>query len=164
MKQPIGFLHSDFPNHICCLRKAIYGLKQAPQAWYLRFSSFLLQQGFFCCQLDTSMFIFRRGKYILYVILYVDDIIVTGNSAHLITKFISRMSAEFAMKDLGPLHYFLGVQTIRTSHGLFLCRNKYVHDLLLKFNMHTIKPVRTPLLSITTLSLTNGDLLSDPTK
>ncbi|XP_021849191.1 uncharacterized mitochondrial protein AtMg00810-like [Spinacia oleracea] len=110
------------------------------------------------------MFIFRRGKFIVYLLLYVDDIIVTGNSAPLITKFISLLSTEFAMKDLGDLHYFLGVQAIRTSKCLFLCQKKYVHDLLLKFHLHTAKPVRTPLPSRTTLSITDGDLLSDPTE
>ncbi|XP_021837772.2 uncharacterized mitochondrial protein AtMg00810-like [Spinacia oleracea] len=115
-------------------------------------------EGFFCCQSDNSMFIFRCDKFIVYLLLYVDDIIVTGNSTPLITKFISLLPAEFAMKDLG------GVQAIRTSKGLFLCQKKYVHDLLLKFHLHTAKPVRTPLPSRTTLSITDGDLSSDPTE
>ena len=157
MKQPAGFVHPDFPNHICHLRKAIYGLKQAPRAWYLCFSSFLLKQGFFCCQYDTSMFIFCRDNYILYL-LCVDNIIVIGNSTPLITKFISLMSTEFAMKDLGPLHYFVSVQAIRTSHGLFFCQKKHVLVLLPKFHLHTIKPVRIPILSRFTLSLINGIL------
>ena len=100
MKQPPGFAHPRYPTHICRLRKAIYGLKQAPRAWFHRFSSFLLHQGFFCCQADTSMFIFRRGKDFLYLLLYVDDIIITGNSSHLVHRFLSLLATQFAMKDL----------------------------------------------------------------
>lgn len=87
------------------------------------------------------MFILRRDKYILYLLLYVDDIIVTGDLAPLIIKFLSLLSVEFAMKDLGDLHYFSHVQALCISKGLFLC-----HDLLLKFYLHTVKPtVCTPL-------------------
>lgn len=88
MKQPVGFIYPDFPNHIYGIRKANYGLKKAPPSRYLRFSSFLLQQAFFCCQSDNSIFIFSRRKFIIYLLLYVDDIIVTNNSPPLVTKFI----------------------------------------------------------------------------
>lgn len=89
VKQPTDFVDPQFLRHVCRLQKVIYGLKQTPRAWFHRFSSFLLQQGFFCCQADTSMFIFRRGKDLLFLLLYVDDIIITSNSPTLIHRFIS---------------------------------------------------------------------------
>ncbi|CAH9136574.1 unnamed protein product, partial [Cuscuta epithymum] len=164
MRQPPGFVHPQFPHHICRLRKAIYGLKQAPRAWFYRFSSFLLTHGFVCSKSDNSLFIFRQGSTILYLLLYVDDIIITGNSPSFINTFISCLGRYFAMKDLGDLHFFLGVQAVRHSKGLFLSQQKYVSDLLTRFHLHILKPVRTPLPSRTKLSLTDGDLLTEPTE
>ncbi|CAH9051136.1 unnamed protein product [Cuscuta europaea] len=164
MRQPRGFIHPHFPNHICRLCKAIYGLKQAPRAWFHRFSSFLLQHNFSCSKSDNSLFIYRQNNTIIYLLLYVDDIIITGNSEFSVTQFISIISKHFAMKDLGNLHYFLGVEAIRSAKGLFLSQHKYVTDLLARFHLHTVKPVRTPLASRTTLSISDGELLSDSTE
>ncbi|CAH9107012.1 unnamed protein product [Cuscuta europaea] len=164
MRQPRSFVHPHFPHHICRLRKAIYGLKQAPCAWFHRFSSFLLTHNFVCSKSDNSLFICRQGHSIIYLLLYVDDIIITGNSPSLISSFINSIASHFAMKDLGDLHFFLGVQAIRNSKGLFLSQQKYVSDSLLHFHLHTLKPVRTPLATRTSLSLTDGELLSDATE
>ncbi|CAH9074032.1 unnamed protein product [Cuscuta epithymum] len=164
MRQPPGFIHPQFPNHVCHLRKAIYGLKQAPRAWLYRFSSFLLSRGFICSKSDNSLFIYRHGSSVFYLLLYVDDIIITGNSPSFIYSFISCLGRYFAMKDLGDLHFSLGVQAVRLSKGLFLSQQKYVSDLLARFHLHTLKHVRTPLPSRTKLSLTDGELLADPTK
>lgn len=164
MRQPRGFIHPQFPNHICHLRKAIYGLKQAPRAWFHRFSSFLLQQGFCCSKSDNSLFIYRHNTSIIYLLLYVDDIIITGNSTSTITKFISIISNHFAMKDLGDLHYFLGIESLQSHKGLFLSHTKYITDLLHRFHLHTVKPIRTQLASRATLSLSDGELLSDSTE
>ncbi|CAH9084965.1 unnamed protein product [Cuscuta europaea] len=164
MRQPRGFIHPHIPNHICRLRKAIYCLKQVPRAWFHRFSSFLLQHNFSCSKSDNSLFIYHQKNTITYLLLYVDDIIITGNSESSGTQFISIISKHFAMKDLGNLHYFLGVEAIRSAKGMFLSQHKYVTDLLARFHLHTVKPVRTPLASRTTLSLSDGELLSDSTE
>ncbi|CAH9061555.1 unnamed protein product [Cuscuta epithymum] len=106
MCQPPGFVHPQFPHHLCRLRKAIYGLKQAPRARFHRFSSFLLSHGFGCSRSNNSLFIFRRQSDIIYLLLYVDDIIVTRNSPNLVSHFLSLLAKCFAMKDLGDLHFF----------------------------------------------------------
>ncbi|CAH9080063.1 unnamed protein product [Cuscuta epithymum] len=155
MRQPRGFTHPLFPNHLCRLRKALYGLKQAPRAWFHRFSSFLLSHSFTCSKSDNSLFIYRQNNYVIYLLLYVDDIIITGNSSSLVSSLIHLVAQHFAMKDLGDLHYFLGVQAKRSDKGLFLSQHKYVCDLLSRFHLHTVKPVRTPLATRTSLSLSH---------
>lgn len=80
MAQPPGFVDQRFPNHVCQLKKVLYGLRQAPLAWFHRFSSFLLTMGFKGSRADSSLFIYHKGSMILYLLLYVDDIIVTGNN------------------------------------------------------------------------------------
>ncbi|CAH9095803.1 unnamed protein product [Cuscuta epithymum] len=81
MRQPRGFTHPLLPNHLCGLRKAIYDLKQAPRAWFYRFNSFLLSHQFICNKYDNSLFIYRQNNCVIYLLLYVDDIIITGNSS-----------------------------------------------------------------------------------
>ncbi|CAH9140808.1 unnamed protein product [Cuscuta epithymum] len=164
MRQPPGFIHPSFPHHICRLHKALYGLKQAPRAWFHRFSGFLLSHGFLQSRSDSSMFIYCQGSHRVYILLYVDDILITGNSSSLVQSIIRLLSQTFAMKDLGDLHFFLGIQTVRTPTGIFLSQQKYISDLLRRFHLHTVTPVRTPLPTRTTLSLTDGELLADGTE
>ncbi|XP_019258820.1 PREDICTED: uncharacterized protein LOC109237033 [Nicotiana attenuata] len=159
MKQPPGFIHPDYPNHVCKLTKDIYGLKQAPRAWFHRFSAFLISHGFACRKSDSSMFSYRSSSHVLIGLLYVEDIILIGSHNGLLDQFISRLSHQFAMKDLGNLHYFLDIQAVRTSHSLHLSRLKYI--CYLNF---TCKPVRTPLASRNSISLVDGELLSDPSE
>ena len=109
MKQPPGFIHPFYPNHVCRLKKSLYGLKQAPRAWFQRFNSFLLSNGFVCSKVDTSIFVYCHQSTVLVLLLYVDDMLLTGSNPALIHKFISHLSHHFAMKDLGDLHYLLGV-------------------------------------------------------
>ncbi|CAH9085091.1 unnamed protein product [Cuscuta europaea] len=164
MRQPRGFIHPLFPNHLCQLRKAIYGLKQAPRAWFYRFSSFLLSHHFTCNKSDNSLFIYHQNNNVIYLLLYVDDIIITGNSSAVINSFIQLFAKYFAMKDLGDLNYFLGVQAMLNTKGLFLSQHKYVSDLLSRFHLHTVKSVHTPLATHTSMSLTDGELLADATE
>jgi len=119
MKQPPGFVHLAFPRHVCKLKNAIYGLKQALRAWFHHFSRFLLSHGFVCSHADPSMFISRTDSRILVLLLYVDNIILTGNSEVVLQRFIALLSHQFPMKDLGDLHYFLGIQVVRSLKGFF---------------------------------------------
>ena len=100
MEQPPGFIDSRLPNHVCRLKKALYSLKQAPQAWFQRLSSFLVGLGFSCSRADTSLFIFKRESCILYMLVYVDDIILTGNQPSLIRQFITRLNSEFSITQI----------------------------------------------------------------
>ena len=84
-------------------------MKQAPRTWFLRFKSYLLSLGFVSSKSDTSMFIFHHGNSVGYLLLYVDDIILTGNSSTTLHSVVSSLKEEFAMSDLGDIHHFLGV-------------------------------------------------------
>ncbi|PNX83963.1 putative copia-type protein [Trifolium pratense] len=98
----------------------------------------------------------------MILLLYVDDIILTGSSDTLLHNFLKLLQAEFALSDLGPLHYYLGIQVQRTSQGFFLSQSKYATDLLHKANMTNCKPVSTPVAGAK-LSKAQGSLLADPT-
>ena len=102
--QPTGFIDSALPGHVCKLNKSLYGLKQAPRAWYSSFASHLLSMGFSEARTDTSLFIYHRGTDTVYLLLYVDDIVLTASSDQLLCRIIDALKTEFAMKDLGPLH------------------------------------------------------------
>ncbi|KAJ9542860.1 hypothetical protein OSB04_029366 [Centaurea solstitialis] len=141
--QPPGYSDPHFPDHVCQLKKALYGLKQAPRAWFYCLSAFLAQLGFRCCQTDTSLFVFTRRKYTLYLLVYVDDIIFTGNNSELIHNIISHLEKEFSIKDLGKLNYFLGLEVLYTTDGLVLSQSKYAHDILSRANLQDSKPVAT---------------------
>jgi hypothetical protein len=118
--QPTGFTDPAHPDLICHLRKSLYGLKQAPRAWYSQFASYLTTLGFIEAKSDTSLFIFCRGSDPVYLVLYVDDIILIASSTKLLRRTISALQQEFAMKDLGLLHHFLGITVERRPDRLFL--------------------------------------------
>lgn len=140
MAQPPGFVDPRFPYHVCRLKKALYGLRQAPLAWFQRFSSYLTSLGFLQSHCGSSLFHFHRGTSIIYLLLYVDDIIVTGNDSSLLHNFISRTHREFAIKDLGRLNYFLGLEVSYTSDGLFVGQAKYARDILERAELLDSKP------------------------
>jgi hypothetical protein len=143
--QPTGFTDPAHPELVCHLRKSLYGLKQAPQAWYSRFASYLTTLGFTEAKSDTSLFIFRRGSDTVYLLLYVYDIILTASSMELLRRTISALQREFAMKDLGPLHHFLGITIERRPDGLFLHQRTYMLDILKRAVMADCKPCTTPI-------------------
>lgn len=130
---------------MCRLKKALYGLKQAPRAWFQRLSTLLVTLGLYCSRADTSLFVLKRGSTLLYLLVYVDDIILTGNDPAIIRTFISRLNNEFATKDLGTLSYFLGLEASYTDDGLFLTQANYAHDILTRVGLLDAKPTTTPL-------------------
>ena len=95
MVQPSGYVDSRFPNHVCKLQKSLYGLKQAPRAWFERFSTQLLHMGFESSQVDSSLFILRYNKILVYLLVYVDDIVLTGNSPDFLQSLINQLSKIF---------------------------------------------------------------------
>ena len=97
------------PKMMCKLQKAIYGLKQAPRAWFHRLSCYLLDIGFTASLVDTFLFIFITGNIKVFMLIYVDDIIITGTHPQLITHIVELMQKEFPIKDLGSLSFFLGI-------------------------------------------------------
>lgn len=100
------FVNPDCPNHVCKLKNIIYGLKQAPRTWFAKLTDRLLALGFQSSRLDSSLFVLHTSSNFIYVLIYMDDIIVTGSSSQLISHFISSLSIHFPVKDLGSLHFF----------------------------------------------------------
>uniref|UniRef100_A0A0A8ZQE9 Reverse transcriptase Ty1/copia-type domain-containing protein n=1 Tax=Arundo donax TaxID=35708 RepID=A0A0A8ZQE9_ARUDO len=101
MKQPSGYEDPNQPqNYVCHLKKSLYGLKQAPRAWHSRLTSKLQELGFISSQADASLFIFSQGGVTIYMLIYVDDIIVVSSSPTATSKLIQQLKTEFAVKDL----------------------------------------------------------------
>ena len=153
MTQPQGYVDPTHLTHVCKLLKSIYGLKQAPKAWFESFTSQLLHLGFIASTVDSSLFICKYHKVVAYLLLYVDDIVLTSNTLSYLDQLIQQLSTIFDLKDLGPLHYFLGLQVIRSSFGLYLNQAKYATDLLKKHNMLDSKLAKSPSCPNTCLSL-----------
>ena len=145
MKQPAGFVDKSKPNHVCHLHKSLYGLKQSPRAWFNRFSDFFIEFGFVCSVKDPSLFIYNKESNIIMLLLYVDDMAITGNNSQILTKLLDQLNSEFRMKDLGKLHYFLGIQATFHDEGLFLSQEQYAVDLLGAAGMENGSPINTPL-------------------
>uniref|UniRef100_A0A2N9J149 Reverse transcriptase Ty1/copia-type domain-containing protein n=1 Tax=Fagus sylvatica TaxID=28930 RepID=A0A2N9J149_FAGSY len=162
MTQPQGYIDPTHPNLVCKLHKSIYGLKQAPRAWFESFTSQLLHLGFTASTADSSLFIYKNQSVIAYLLLYVDDIVLTSNTPPYLDHLINQLNTVFDLKDLGTLHYFLGLQVSRTTNSLYIKQTKYAHDLLKKHNMLDCKPVSSPSCPNTRLSLHDGDPLPDP--
>ena len=146
MAQPEGFVNSQKPQHICKLRKAIYGLKQAPRAWFARFKTTMLSQWHFQnSKSDNSLFNKRENGHLLLVLVYIDDSIITGSNSTKVQQVIQDMQKTFALKDLGELSYFLGIEVFKLQNGIHLSQAKYMTDLLAKDDLVSCSPVPTPI-------------------
>jgi hypothetical protein len=163
MSQPPGYQHPSYPTHVCKLNKAIYGLKQAPRAWFSRLSSRLLQLGFHGSLSDTSLFIYKSKSFTMFILIYVDDIIITCSNSTEIDELLILLQYDFAVKDFGKLNYFLGVEVIPNDHGAVLSQQRYILDILKCTKMIEAKPVSSPMSSTTSLTAHEGESFSDAT-
>jgi len=163
MAQPPGFAHPQFPNHTCKVQKALYELKQAPQAWYSRLSNTLIQLGFTISRSDSSLFILQKDSYTLLVLIYVDDILITCSNHVAIRDLLAALHLDFAVKDLGSFNFFLGIEVLPYSRGVVLSQQRYILDILKRTKMTKAKPTTSPMASSTHLSAFEGDLFNDPT-
>ena len=163
-QQPPGFVDPAAPDHVCLLQKSLYGLKQAPRAWHQRFSGFVQRSGFTASTSDTSLFVYKEGADVAYLLLYVDDIILTASSTRLLHRIIELLHSEFAMTDLGDLHHFLGISVTRSSDGLFLSQHQYAADLLQRAGMAECHSTATPIGTHAKLSATDGTPVADATQ
>ncbi|KAL0550370.1 hypothetical protein IC582_014879 [Cucumis melo] len=143
MKPPPGT--SSPPHKVCLLRRALYGLKQAPRAWFATFSSTITQLGFTSSPHDTALFTRHTPQGIVLLLLYVDDMIITGNDPHAISDLQHYLGQHFEMKDLGSLNYFLGLEVSRRSDGYLLSQAKYASDLLARSGITDSNTASTPL-------------------
>nr|GEX61583.1 ribonuclease H-like domain-containing protein [Tanacetum cinerariifolium] len=158
MKPPEGYFPYD--NKVCRLQKSLYGLKQALRQWNAKLTSNLIENGFSQSKSDYSLYTkFDKGVF-LALLVYVDDIIITGNSIYEIEKFKVYLMSKFMIKDLVKLKYFLGTEVIDTDKGIFLNQRKYVLDFLSEYGMLACNPVKTPLMS--KLIISNESSENDP--
>jgi histone deacetylase 1/2 len=161
MYQPPGYVDKVHPTRVCRLQKSLYGLKQSPRAWYSKLSSKLQSLGFIPSKADTSLFIFIHKQVTIYMLIYVDDIIITGSCEKAVHMLMKKLSDAFALKDLGKLSYFLGIEVTDQDDGVALTQAKYAADLLRRVNMHNCKDIATPMASSEKLSKSAGSPLSD---
>lgn len=139
------------------------GLKQAPRAWFQRLHSFLISEGFQSSASDSSLFICRRTKSLLVVLVYVDDLVITGSEIGLVSALIGSICTKFASRDLGAIGFFLGMEVARSPDHLTIKQTAYAVSLLRKFNMLTCAPCSTPATASSLLTPDSGDPLSDQT-
>jgi hypothetical protein len=139
-----------------------YGLKQAPRAWFDKFCSTLLGFSFVQSQYDSSLFLCKTTKGIVLVLVYVDDIIIIGTDTTLIFQLQERLQSSFHMKDLGLLHYFLGLEVHSTTTGIFLHQHKYIQELIALAGLQEGRSVDTPLEVNVKYRRDKGDFLSNP--
>ncbi|GKD62995.1 ribonuclease H-like domain-containing protein, partial [Tanacetum coccineum] len=158
MKPPEGYFPSG--NKVCRLKKSLYGLKQAPRQWNAKMTSALIENGFSQSKSDYSLYTKSEKGVFLALLVYVDDIIITGNNISEIEKFKVYFKSKFMIKDLGKLKCFLGIEVIDTDKGVCLNQRKYVLDLLFEYDMLACKLAKTPLMS--KLFISNEATDNDP--
>jgi transposase InsO family protein len=159
MQPPPGLSHPT--NKVCRLRRALYGLKQAPRAWFAKFSATVSRLGYSISSYDSALFIRRTDRGTILLLLYVDDMIITGDDIIGIQELKQFLSQHFEMKDLGPLSYFLGLEISSSSDGYYLTQAKYISDLLSRANLTDSKIVDTPTELNTRLTPDDGEPLRD---
>ncbi|GJR65307.1 putative ribonuclease H-like domain-containing protein [Tanacetum coccineum] len=143
--QPPGFEDPDFPDRVYKVEKALYGLHQAPRAWYETLSTYLLDNEFQRGKIDKTLFIKRYKGDILLVQVYVDDIIFGSTKKELCNAFEKLMHEKFQMSSMGELTFFLGLQVQQKKDGIFISQDKYVGEILKKFGFTEVKTASTPI-------------------
>lgn len=144
--QPCGYVQKGNEHKVYKLKKVLYGLKQAPRAWYSRIEAYFLKEGFEKCDYEHTLFVKteKEGK-VFIVSLYVDDLIFTGNDELMFPKFKSSMKRGFDMTDLGKMRYFLGLEVLQRSDGIFLCQKRYALEMLQRFGLDRSNSVHNPI-------------------
>ncbi|KAJ8765494.1 hypothetical protein K2173_014616 [Erythroxylum novogranatense] len=156
MESPPGFSHNFRSQEVCRLRKALYGLKQSPRAWFGRFTVAMKKYGHRQSNSDHTLFLKRRGGKITCLIIYVDDMVITGDDVEEISKLQANLFEDFEMKDLGSLKYFLGIEVMRSNQGIYISQRKYILDLLAETGMLDCKPADTPIMLNHGLKIVEG--------
>jgi hypothetical protein len=162
IEQPQGFVIHGKESHVCRLKKALYGLKQAPKAWYARIDGYLMSLGFTKSEADPNLYYKVENGCTLVLVLYVDDLFLTRDEK-LIDGCKRELTSELKMKDLGLMHYFLGLEVWQRSDKIFLSQGKYIIEILKKFGMMDYKSMTTPMtINLKLLSDKSSDLVVDP--
>ncbi|GJV81924.1 putative ribonuclease H-like domain-containing protein [Tanacetum coccineum] len=143
--QPLGFEDPDYPDKVYKVVKALYGLHQAPRAWYGTLAKYLLDNGFQRGKIDQTLFIKKQKGDILLVQVYVDDIIFGSTNKELCTEFEKLMHDKFQMSSMGELNFFLGLQVKQREDGIFISQDKYVAKIFKKFGFTDVRTASTPM-------------------
>jgi hypothetical protein len=163
MEQPLGYVDQTCPNLVYKLKKALYGLKQAPRAWSDKIGQYLVTSGFQTSNVDFSLYVKKTDRGIVVIVIYVDDLIITKDSYVDIFNLKKLLKQKFEMKDLGELHYFLGIEVTQSPKGIWLLQKQYALNKLSEYGMTGCKPISIPLEQNVKLSADVGDLVEDTT-
>ncbi|PWA51104.1 ribonuclease H-like domain-containing protein [Artemisia annua] len=144
MKLPPGYYDKDETN-VCRLLKSLYGLKQAPRQWNEKLTTVLVDHGFIQSKNDYSLYVKHDKGVFMALLVYVDDMVITGNNKLEIEKFKQFLNSKFMIKDLGVLKYFLGIEVLENDNGVCLTQRKYCLELLSEYGLLACKPAATPL-------------------
>ena len=161
MEQPPGFVAQGEIRKVCRLRKSLYGLKKSPHAWFGKFIQAVEKFGLQKSKSNHSVFYQNSSSSIILLVVYVNDIVITGNDSTGISSLKSFLHGQFHTKDLEMLKYFLGVEVMRSKHGIFLSQRKYVLDLLSETGKLGAKPCSSPMAPGVHLTR-EGELFEDP--
>ncbi|WVZ18008.1 hypothetical protein V8G54_005330 [Vigna mungo] len=162
MKPPPGLLLPE-PHLVCKLHKSLYGLRQASRQWNSKLTSALISYGFSQSSADHSLFTYHSSNSFIALLVYVDDIVLTGDNMQAINDVKQFLHHKFSIKDLGSLKFFLGFEVARSQQGLVLNQRKYCLEILSEFGLTSCKPATSPSNPTIKLKDDEGDLVSDPT-
>ncbi|XP_019198080.1 PREDICTED: uncharacterized protein LOC109191862 [Ipomoea nil] len=143
MEQPPGYIDIQFPNHVFLLKRSLYGLKQAPRAWFNRLHAVLLSVGFNASKTFVSLFYYSQDYVFVYVLVYVDDILVMGSSMNLVNELLAKLSTEFKIRNLSEPDFFLGIETVKCDNEILLSHQRYMTDILNRAGMTNCKHLAT---------------------
>ncbi|XP_019229309.1 PREDICTED: uncharacterized protein LOC109210365 [Nicotiana attenuata] len=161
MQAPPGLVHS--PRLVCKLNKSLYGLKQASRQWYDKLTEVLYSRGYTHSMHDYSLFYRKQASYIVFVAVYVNDVLLTETDSEEINQLKAFLHDKFKIIDLGQLHYFLGLEILYKSDGIIISQRKFVLDLLKEYECLHSPALTSPLDSTVKLKAKEGTPLSDPT-
>lgn len=166
MEQPPGFVaQGEFNGCVCRLHKSVYGLKQSPRAWFGKFNTIIQEFGMTRSEDDHSAFYRHSAPNLcIYLVVYVDDIVITGNDQDGITNLKQHLFQHFQTKDLGRLKYFLGIEVAQSSSGIIISQRKYALDILEETGMMGCSPIDSPMDPNAKLLPGQGEPLRDPTR
>ncbi|XP_043808465.1 uncharacterized mitochondrial protein AtMg00810-like [Manihot esculenta] len=161
MEQPPGFVTQGESGLVCRLRRSLYGLKQSPRAWFGRFNTVVQQFGMSRSNSDHSVFFRYNGDRCIYLVVYIDNIVITGNDHDGISQFKQHLFSHFQTKDLGKLKYFLGIEVAQSKTGIAISQRKYALDILEETYMLDCRHVDTPMDPNVKLVPEQGEPLKD---
>nr|GEY56579.1 retrovirus-related Pol polyprotein from transposon TNT 1-94 [Tanacetum cinerariifolium] len=145
--QPLGFIDFEKLNHVYKLKKALYGIKQVPKAWYDRLKAFLIKHYYKMSMVDNTLFTKKKSSNLIIIRIYIDDIIFGSSYEDMCDEFATIMHDEFEMSMMGELNFFLGLQIKQMKDDTFFNQSKYIKEMLKKFGLEDSKPMKTPMSS-----------------